>query len=234
MSGNQAPDLPAQPPRIDEADMLDYLRVHPELLTRDPQLLAGLKIPHASGGAVSLIERQVETLRADNTDLRQQLQDLLAMARENDQLNQRLHRLTLDLIDAVDFDEVLTMLEDHLHEHFRADAVELRLFSATHLRGEHDTGPEDPELETFIDFFDAGHPICGPLGQRPLDAMFGSEAEDIGSAALIPLRDDDIMGVLAVGSSDKRRFHPEMGTEFLVRLAEVVSRKLQAVSLPGV
>jgi len=231
MSGNQAPDLPTN---IDEADVLDYLRGHPDILTHDPQLLAGLKIPHASGGAVSLIERQVESLRADNANLRQQLHGLLAVARENEQLNQRLHQLTLDLIEAADFDEVLTILEDQLHDQFRADAVELRLFSATRLRGENDTGPDDPELEAFIDFFDAGHPICGPLEQRPLDAIFGAEAEDIGSAALMPLRGHDIMGVLAVGSSDEQRFHPDMGTEFLVRLGEVVSRKLQAVSLPGV
>jgi len=40
--------------------------------------------------------------------------------------------------------------------------------------------------------------------------------------------------VLAIGSGDAERFHPDMGTDFLVRLAQVVSRKLQVVSLPGV
>ncbi len=234
MSANQAADLASNAPDLDEGQVLAYLQAHPELLTRDPEFLGELRIPHAAGGAVSLIERQVDTLRRENNDLKQRLDQLIRLAHDNDQLNHRLHQLTLELIDAADFDEVLTIIEDQLHDQFKADAVELRLFSATRLRGENDQGPGDPELEAVLDFFDAGRPLCGPLDRKPMDTLFGGEADDIQSAAVMPLSGDDILGVLAVGSQDPQRFHPDMGTDFLVRLAEVVMRKLQVVSLPGV
>jgi hypothetical protein len=83
-------------------------------------------------------------------------------------------------------------------------------------------------------FFQQQGPVCGQLSDTQMDYLFGAQAEDVGSAALLPLRSDDILGVLAIGSSDKQRFHADMGTEFLIQLAEVVSCKLQVVSLPGV
>jgi uncharacterized protein YigA (DUF484 family) len=89
-------------------------------------------------------------------------------------------------------------------------------------------------LDAFMGFFERGRPVCGPLTPQQLDYLFGAQAEELGSAAILPIQGDDILGVLAIGSADPRRFHPDMGTEFLVRLTEIVSRKLQAVSLPGV
>ena len=234
MSGTQASEM-ALDGQLDETLVAAFLREHPDFFQQHSDLLTELSIPHAAGGVVSLVERQVEALRSENTELKGHMQELVELARDNEQLNQRLHHLTLGLLDAVDFDEVLTVLEDQLHDEFRADAVEMRLFSATELRSESESGkPTDPELAAFLDFFDSGQPVCGPLTRAQLDFLFGGEADDLGSAALMPLQGDDIMGVLAVGSSDPERFRPDMGTEFLLRLAEVVSRKLQAVSLPGV
>jgi uncharacterized protein YigA (DUF484 family) len=60
--------------------------------------------------------------------------------------------------------------------------------------------------------------------QREL--LFGSEANEIGSVALVPLGEKGALGLLALGSSDRDRFHPGMSTEFLARLAELVSDAL--------
>ncbi|MCG8123395.1 MAG: DUF484 family protein [Candidatus Thiodiazotropha taylori] len=37
-----------------------------------------------------------------------------------------------------------------------------------------------------------------------------------------------------MGSCDPERFAPDHGTEFLTRLGQIISRTLQAVSLPGI
>ena len=218
-----------------ETQAADYLHSHPDFFQRHLELLGELRLPHSSGRAVSLVERQMEALREEAGNYRQQIQDLISLARDNELLNDRLHHLTLALIDAVDFEEVVELLEDHLHDEFKAEAVELKLFSTTRLR-EQDESTEgaEPELEAFMEFFQKGRPVCGPLTAQQLDYLFGVQAQEMGSAAILPIQGDDILGVLAIGSADPERFHPDMGTDLLLRLSQIVSRKLQAVSLPGV
>ena len=218
---------------LDEHAIARYLATHPDFFDRHPQVLHDMHIPHATSGvAVSLIERQVALLREEKRRYKQQLEELIAIARDNDQLNRRLHRLTLSLIDAATFDEVLNALQDELHDKFQADAVELRLFSSTRLNDH--TGDVQIETAVFKDFFEKGRPVCGPLDIEQLEYLFSVEAEGIQSAALIPLRAEGVLGMLAIGSRDKARFTPNKGTDFLVRLGEVVSRTLEVVSLPGV
>lgn len=63
--------------------------------------------------------------------------------------------------------------------------------------------------------------------------LFGDQAGDSGSAALIPIRTSELSGVLAIGSRDRNRFHAGKGVDFLVRLGELVSLTLQAVNRRG-
>jgi uncharacterized protein YigA (DUF484 family) len=214
-----------------------YLVDHPDFFADREELVARLRVPHPdSGAAVSLIERQVSMLRDENQRLSRQMEELLAVARDNERLNERLHHLTLNLIDSATFEEVVDVLEDELHDQFRADAVELRLFSALELEQqlafESDRG-EPAEAAKFREFLDRGRPVCGHLSPDQLVFLFGPQAEEIGSAALIPVRGEGIVGVLAIGSRDPERFHVGKGTHFLARLGEVVSHTLQVVSVPG-
>lgn len=76
-----------------------YLRKNPDFLSDYPDVLETLEVNHSTGGAaVSLIERQVEQLRASNEDLGRQLNRLVLVARENEDLMTRLHHLTLELM----------------------------------------------------------------------------------------------------------------------------------------
>jgi len=215
-----------------ELEVARYLGEHPEFFTKHPELLALITIPHESGRAVSLIERQVEVLRSQLQEYQQHLDHWVAVAKQNDTLQARMHRLTLELIDAATFDEVLTALEDELHDDFQADAVELRLFSASQL-SEHLDQQLPDHSATFENFFKHNRPICGTLTRGQLDYIFGAGAAEIASAALIPLKSEGVLGLLAIGSRDPMRFAPQQSTEFLTRLGEIISHTLKAVSLPG-
>lgn len=219
----QAPDIKNR-----ETQVAGYLREHPDYFTRFPDLLRDLELPHQSGHAVSLIERQVSLLREESNHNRQQLDKFVAVARENEQLNQRLHHLTLTLIAAATFDEVVNALEDEFHDDFQAEAMELHLFSSAEADRE-----ANPELDGFGKFLDKGLPQCGHLPRSKLEYLFGPQADDIRSTALIPIRGKGLLGLLAFGSYNGRRFHPGMGTEYLTRLGEVVSKTLEVVSEPG-
>lgn len=213
-----------------EQQVAEYLVNHPDFFQRHPDALAAVDIPHATGDAVSLIERQVQTLRAQSAKYRQQLEELIGVARENDALAKRLHRLTLALIETHSFDEVLNTLQDELREQFKADAVEMKLFAADQLEAHaHEPGPA-----LFRDFLARARPNCGRLDRAKLEYLFGPQAGETGSAALIPLTAPPLAGVLAIGSRDPERFHEGKSVDFLQRLAEVVSAKLQSASSPGI
>lgn len=213
-----------------EEQIADYLIAHPDFFERHPKALAAIDIPHPTGDAVSLIERQVRTLREQSLNYRSQLEHLVSVARENDALAKRLHRLTLALIETQTFDEVLNTLQDELREQFKADAVEMKLFASEQL----DAHAHEPGPALFRDFLKHGRPNCGQLEKAQLEYLFGPQAGETGSAALIPLAAPPMAGVLAIGSRDPDRFHPGKSVDFLQRLAEVVSAKLQSASSPGI
>jgi hypothetical protein len=86
----------------------------------------------------------------------------------------------------------------------------------------------------FRDFMKQGKPKCGELQHEQLAYLFGSQAKETGSVALVPITGERTMGILAIGSRDASRFHSGKGTEFLRRLGDVVGRTLQVMTEPGV
>jgi len=208
-----------------EAEIADYLHNHCDFFSRHPELLQVLHVPHSAGeGTISLVERQTQLLRDKAGEYRKQLEQLIAVARENDDLNRRLHELTLTLIETDELDRLMDILLDDLREQFNADAVELKLFSAENLEQAVNERQAVPLM--FDDFMKQGKPRCGALKKEQLQYLFGNMAAETGSVALIPLTHNAVEGVLAIGSRDAQRFHPGKDTEFLQRLGDLVSHAL--------
>ncbi len=72
------------PQDVSEAQVAIYLKQHNDFFARHPELLQHQHIPHQSGTAISLVERQTALLRQKNTDIRDQMSALLDAARHND------------------------------------------------------------------------------------------------------------------------------------------------------
>lgn len=216
-----------------ERTVADYLAAHPDFFDRHAELLATLRVPHGPGQTVSLVERQLGLLRGQTDLLRARLEQLIAVARENEQLHDRLHRLTLALLDAQDFEAVLQTLRAELRAQFQADAVVLHLVDPAQLQR-----PEDPSRASGLlllrELVATGQPRCGALGEAELAYFFDAQAGESRSVALIPLVGPRLIGALAIGSRDPQRFAGGKATDFLVRLGEVVARTVQAVSPRGV
>jgi uncharacterized protein YigA (DUF484 family) len=206
-----------------EADqaVATYLLQHLDFLVRHPEVLAKLHVPHGAGGAVSLIEHQVAVLREQLANERGRLNHLMARAHEYEQLSTRLHELTVQLITVPDLERACAALEASLREQFSADAVAIRLFPV-----DPEQRADDPLVQAFVDFIDRDRCLCGPLAPKQAEPLFGDDAATIRSAALVPIRGTDRSGVLAIGSTDPKRFTPDMGTELLERLGAIAGAKL--------
>jgi uncharacterized protein YigA (DUF484 family) len=209
------------PTKINDATVAEWLKQHPDFLLRHPDVLAKINVPHGSGGATSLIERQVSVLREQLANERGRLNHLVARAHDFEALLARLHELTVRLILAPDMHHACTALETALREQFEADAVALKLFPVGA-----DQGSADPVVRGFVEFIDRDRCLCGPLAPEQTEALFGNLAVTIASAALVPIRAQEQAGVLAIGSCDAKRFSAEMGTELLERLGSIAGAKL--------
>src|ERR1035438_417373 len=105
---------------INDNNVAEYLQTYPDFFERNSSLLAKLRLPHLrdAGATVSLVERQVEVLRERNQALERKLKELVDVARANDALADRIHRLSQPLIRAHALPEAIDAVETSLREDF--------------------------------------------------------------------------------------------------------------------
>ena len=216
-------DEPVADSRMVEA----YLQNHPEFFEDHLELLESLKIPHPSGQAISLVERQLDLLRTRNGKLQKQLGDILQIARENDALSRRLHQLTLCMLDASTVDDALAGLRWSLHECFQADFAAVRLVKPVIEFPIRDLFVSDPMAVQYIEgLLATPEPVCGQVIPEYAEMVFGNDADQVASHALIPLTHAGLKGVLAIGSCNPHRFDSAMGHLFLSQMGEIVAARL--------
>ena len=226
MSTREARGIQAQQ---DEAEAVGrYLQQNPGFFESHLQLLARLRLPHARGSStISLVERQVEVLRERHALLEQKLADFVTVARANDAVAEKLHRFTRRLLRAQTRQSAIEQLEASLREDFDSFHSVLVLIGAQDgivpQRFVRLVAADDANLKSFESLFASGKPRCGQARDSQRDFLFGADSPDIGSVALVPLGDHGALGVLALGSTDRDRFHPGMSTDFLGRLADLIS-----------
>ena len=211
-----------------EDAVADYLRSHPDFFERHPLLLVGLKLPHRTGGsAVSLVERQVSMLRQRNAQLERQFKDLVAVAKTNDALVEKIHQLGLKLMSTPELAARLERLETSLREDFGAERAVLVLFEKAPKEAEREgfvkrLSPVDSEVRPYATFLRAARPRCGLLRDRQ-KTLFGQDADVVSSAAMVPLGKDSSLGFLVIASRDPDHFHPGKRMDLLSRLGELLS-----------
>ena len=233
MSKSQAPN----DARVEVSDLTprlvqDYLERNPDYFIDYPEALDPLDVRHAAGPAVSLLEQQVRRFRARIEDSENRMRKLLRLAGENERLMTRLHSLTLELLGCGDFGAFMETLNARLLTDFNTDQVRLAVFDdvAAELPGTLIINRQDSQWSAFDRVLDDGQAKIGRISRAKMEALFGEEAENMRSVALIPITDslneDSVLGLLAIASNDRDRFFPGMGTLFLDLLANVISQRL--------
>ena len=232
MSTQRKADFTEEP--LTEEAIHDYLEDNPDFFERHADLLGTLRLPHGSGGAVSLVERQVSVLRQKDLKHERKLKELLEVARANDALVGKIHRLTLKLLGSSELSTTLASLEEALRADFDADQSILVLFGAPKSFGDIEVGRfftvverDDEALKAFDTFLKGSGPRCGQIRDAQRDFLFGKETDEIGSAAMVPLGENADIGFIAIGSADADRFHPGMSIDFLSRLGDLVAEALK-------
>ena len=224
-------DIDVTKPELTHEDVAHYLRTHSDFFMCHPKLIETLAIPHETGEAVSLVERQVAVLRNKNKELDRKLHQLITVARENEKVSRRLHALALKIVPVEGFDESLVGIRELLHADFPGTKVKIRLFDALPATDVQDCGPMETDLlrsRLVQDLFSSKRRGVAFLTKRQIEAVFQPEehGKPVRSAASVALKKTRHLGVLFLGSTDANRFHSGTGTLFLGNLGEIVSAKL--------
>ena len=226
MTTREARGLPAAD--AEEESVARYLQHNPEFFERHQALLARLRLPHSRGGStISLVERQIEVMRERHAAREAKLAELVRVARDNDAIAERFHRFARRLLRAPSRQAALDEIEGSLRDDFDAFHSVLLLVGTapqeSSQRFPRSIAPDDPNLKSFESLFASAKPRCGQVRDSQREFLFGTDANDIGSVALVPLGEKGSMGLLALGSTERDRFHPGMSTELLGRMADLIA-----------
>ena len=216
-------------PKLTEADVISYLRDHPEFFTGKDDLLAEMRVPHPSGPATSLVERQLSIYRERNVELRQRLSDLLENARRNDKLFSKTRRLVLAVIQAETWLDIEAALDDSLRRDFMVDHWSLLYFSET----KYDAPLRcitDAEAQRQINRLFKGHrAFCGELTDETMDLLLDDKQSGAQSIASAQIRDSRQLGVISVASDDPKFYRSSMDTLFLDYIADALALRLPQI-----
>lgn len=225
---------------LNRESVAEYLRENPDFFVSQDELLRSLTLPHDSGRAISLVERQVHLYREQRDTLRQELVELVSIARHNDRLFEKSKRLLMQLIEARNLSDMAAAVDDSIRGDFGLDAASVIVFTDENLSGNggsalHVVSPAVAR-ERLGGLLEGDRAVCGQFRESERSFLFPDRDEPIASVALVPLRShgptvpiDDLVGVFAVGSCEPGYFDQSMGSLFLTYISDTLSRLLPPI-----
>ena len=217
--------IPGRLSGLSEDDIASYLMQTPGFFERHAELLANVELANPHGQrAVSLQQRQMEMLRERIHGLERRLMEMIRHGQENAVLSDRLHQWVRGLMLLADPRDIPDMLVIDLQEQFMVPQAAMRLWEvAPDFESEPVARGVSPELRRFASSLVT--PCCG-AHTRFEAVQWLQQPTAVASLALLPLRrsrTSPAFGMLVLASPDPMRYTPEMGTDFLVRIAELAS-----------
>lgn len=210
--------------KLSKEQVAGFLAQNPDFFSEYEYLLEILTVPHLTGSAVSLVERQSSLLRDKNKQLTLHLSDLCDAARHNDTQFEKTKRMVLALLDAQTLDDLGDALEESLCRDFYGDATSLILFAEQQITV-NNRRMMPREMAGIVEpLMVSAEPSCGHLSAAANHFLFESRSGMIQSAAVIPLVKGETIGLLGIGSYDADYFQSSQGTLFLSYVGEVLSR----------
>jgi uncharacterized protein len=218
---------------LNAAQVLDFLRAHPDFLGKYAEVLAPLLNPERASGdhIVDLQRFIVERLKVRTRELEDERDQMVGLARLNLKSQARIHRAVLALLGAQSFEHLIQAATIDLPVFLGLDMASLCMET---------TGAAPAHQKSAgVRVLDGGavDRLLGPARDMVLrpsvrgdSALFGSGATLVRSDALLRLKIGPSAppGLLALASRKDGRFHPGQGTELLSFLARSIELSIRA------
>lgn len=227
---------------ITQAQVIEYLRQHPDLFKDHPEVLEVMTPPAVEhgGNVVDLQQHMLGKLQTANKSLRHKYEGLLTSSRDNMSTLHQVHQAALSLIRAPQIEQLLEVISIDLPALFNVDVVRLALESeAAEFYERHMT--EDRENTSLVFLPQGGvEKILGKdksillVADTAKQFVFGFEqlfpdcSGIVESCALLRMRlpGSQRDAILAFGVRISGHFHEGQGTELLTFLGQIVEHRL--------
>lgn len=194
----------------------DYLLANPEFFLRYPLILEEITLPHSAKGAVSLVEIQSQQLREKVKELQNKIAQIMSVAKQNEQLYRIYADLHLKLFHCESLEQVVSALEECVKDKLQLQAVSLKIFSGEEVLTEE-------QWQHLLDHrFRGKSYFFGRLTTEETASIFGTES-DVQSVGLMQLKQEEALGMLAIGSKNDSHFHPDMDTLLINQLQQFLT-----------
>jgi len=197
---------------LDAEQVANYLLENPAFFSRFPQLLEKINIPHTHKGSVSLVELQSEQLRKKVRSLTHKLNQLIAIAKQNEAIYRVYADLNLRILKCTNLADLIFVLQEVIQENLKLASVTLRPFKGAHAL---------PEIQQrlFVEKrFKQSQFFFGRLSDHERKLLFADQ--DANSVALLLIGEQSELGILAIGSKDPSHFNPDMDTLLITQLQQ--------------
>lgn len=223
-----------------ERFVIQYLKQHPDLLQKNPELLEVIALPEKAhgGGVIDFQHFALSRLQQDLKKTRESQETVLAAARDNLSTQSQVMKAALQLIKAKDLEQLLAALTQDLMELFRVDVV--RLAVESEIAGSYETfyGEQNYSGITFV----MPGTVDAALGKKNALLVVNADTQPVAgfeeifaecerlvhSCALLKLHLELSRrhAILAFGVRDVGRFHNGQAVDLLCFLAHIVEYKL--------
>ena len=213
---------------LSQADFIEFLQQNPDIFYQQPGLLSLITLPDGRG-ASSLLERQIDVLRSKLQQMELNHQQLISVAKQNEEISDSFASITNHLIAYSSFTEFASQLPKALMKTFTIDEVCFKAGKVVQSNtNKQDQAAYDQAVERMVN----KRTVCDNKLPSSVIALFFQKP--VKSVALVPLKTAESnkpIGILALGSQNPEKYTPELGTAHLDKLglmAGICLQRLQA------
>jgi hypothetical protein len=225
--------------QLTDNDVINFLTQNTGFFVRHPEQLEALKVSNKNGSVATLVNHQVNVLKERNNQLKSKLTQLIKFAEENEKIMAQVFELSLQLCQISHVANVTKHFGRFVKHSFDSDLFRMVLPANANLESSATvlciTDENKSKFQTIFSEFQANsQPLCGRLKQEKLKFIFPQQADKIGSSVILPIGDHAQKGLLVFASFDESRFNPDMSTDLLSKLSQILDRKFnQTFDVPS-
>ena len=204
--------------KLDPKEVELFLLDNLDFFESRESLVGEMKFKHSSSSASSLLERQINKLRDEQSNLIDLLSSFVNTAQLNEDLFKKSKELTLSILGASSRNQIKDIVQKSFTENFGVNNCKLDFYSNS------DIG--EIEDKTGMSFH-KGAVHCGSFSKEKMEFLF--KDENVESVALAVLIDSKEIGILMLGSYERTRYLGDEDTTFIEYIRDILEKKLESI-----